>query len=342
MNYGEMKTTFFAKLPEQKREMVSVFEFGEAIDAAQRLFAIVLPKEVIPELLIEKFIDRGTDEGATNLFPLPEDYLRLEKVQFAQARDANDIPIREDARIVDPEEYEELVQSGSLEQIATVFNNLLHVSPTPAAPVTDKPAALKMIYRKLPRPYTTTAGVLQHAARMHLRQDVENRHMFRLYEHSGTTRKPFSYWDLDANELPGGYAYIGAPWMTADTKGPLYVCRIVMAYEEFVDPDYFGVIRVSSDDSIPYEDESPGVGYLFPYCYIAQRQAFGDSTSAVEAEDWDFPDMRASWHHMIIDYAVARVEVQWDPKASVAREGKVLQALAAAGAKLDYRKDDTQ
>lgn len=340
MNFGEMKTTVFARIPKEKRELVSIFEFGEAIDAAQRLFAAVLPGGSIPDVLIENFIDRRLDLGATKVLPLPEDYLRVESVHFAQAReDETDLPLRKPARIVGAATFEELVHSGTTEQLASVYNNLLHLHPEPAAAVEGAPAAIKMVYRKIPRPYVTTAGIIQAGARMHLRQDPDSRRTFKCIEHGGNTAKPFSHWGLGMELVPGGYAYIGAPYMTADQKGPLYVCRIVMAWEVDNLGDLEAHIRVSSDDSIPFEDESPGVGFLFPYCYVTHRPVFGYSGNAVEAEDWEFPEIGSAWHNMVCDYAIARLETSWNPQGAIARENRVLAALSAAGAKLEYAKD---
>ena len=343
MNFGEMKTTVYARIPKERREEVSVFEFGEAIDAAQRLLAAVLPARSIPDLIVTSFIDRRNDIGAEGIIPLPEDYLRIESVQFAQARDDDDLPLREPARIVTPGEFEELIALGTEEQIASVFDGTLHLHPNPTGAVTDMPAAIKFMYRKVPRPYMTTAGIIQAGARMHLHQDYDSRHTFWLKDYGGSANQQFSYWNLTRENVPGGYAFIGAPYMTAMMKGPLYVCRIVMAFEENfgteLSPDMRAAIRVSSDDAIPFEDESPGVGFLFPYCYVTERQVFGYSGNAVEAEDWEFPEMNKAWHHLVCDYAVSRIEIRWNPQGAGAREDRVLRALSAAGANLKYAQE---
>lgn len=336
-NFGELKTAVFSQIPAEHRGKISTFEFGEALDAAQRLFAIVLPAEAIPEIVIDKFIDRSSDIGATRILPLPEDFLRLEDIQFATTRDSGDIPLRKTARIVSPEEFMEL-ENNTTEKIASVYNNLIHLWPEPCAAVADKPAAVKAIYRKRPKPYLSTSGVIQNAARLHLQQDSESRRTFYCRSYVDMAQKPFDYWGLDTNELVGGYAYIGAEYVLAYNIGPLYVTRIVMAWE--TDVDNFGMIRVSSDDAIPYSDASPGVGFTFLYCYLAQRQSFGRGDMAIEAEDFDFPDMSANWHSLMVDYALARLEVRWNPQSSQARMQRVFQTLAAAGAKLDYTKEN--
>ena len=335
MNFGEMKTAVFAQIPVELRESISTFEFGEAIDAAQRLFATVLPAETIPDLVIEKFIDRGTDTNATRILPLPEDFLRLEDFAFATERDDDDDPLRHTARLVSPEEFNEL-ENNTTEFIASTYNNLIHVWPEPCEGVESESAACKAIYRKRPRPYMTTAGVVQNAARMHLRQRSESKRIFHCVSYDDTTEYPFSHWGLDISELIGGYAYIGAPYILADQIGPMYVARIVMAWEE----DGDARIRISSDDEIPFHDESPDVGWLFPYCMVAERQSFGYGYHMQEAEDWEFPDIGPNWHNLVVDYALARLEVRWNPQSSEARQKRVLQALSAAGAKLDYTKEN--
>lgn len=339
MNFGEMRTTVFSYLPDEWQEKISVFEFGEAIDDAQRLFTIVLPASVIPELVREMFIDRRDDEGATDILPLPEDYLKVENVKFAQIRDDDDEPIRRQARIVEPSEYERLKAAGSPEFIASVFNNLLHVSPDPAPAVTARPSAVRMLYRKRPRPYTTTAGVLQQAARVDLQQDIDSRHTFKAFDYSPAPEKrEWGYWELDVNELPGGFVYMGGDIMTADKKAPLYIMRIVHAWDE----DGGGFIRVSGDDEVPIADDPafPGVlGYTYPYSYIAQRPIFGYSGASVEAEDHEFPDIGANWHHLICSYAIAKLEERFNVEASKARMARVFQTLTGSGAKLDYTKE---
>lgn len=339
MNFGELKTTVFARLPKKMVEQVSVFEFGEAIDAAQRLFAAVLPSEVVPEILIESFIDRSDEIGAEDFIPLPDNYLRVETVHFAQARAEDFTPIRRPARIVQPLEFEALKHSGTEEQLVSVFNNLLHFHPAPCAGLADNPAAIKLVYRKIPRPYMTTAGILQKGARLNLRQDIESRHTFVLSDYTDGDPKPFSFFELDANEVPGGYAFIGSPALAVDKCGPIYVCRIVMAWDHNIGteeaPVMAGHIRISSDDAIPFANEDDETGFMFPWCYISHRQIFGASGNAIEAEDWEFPDLGPEWHNMICDYALARIEVGWNPNGAMARENRVLGALAAVGAKLE-------
>ena len=336
MNFGEIKTAVFAQIPQNIREQVSTFEFGEAIDSAQRLFATVLPAEIIPNLVIEKFIDRAVDTNATRILPLPEDFLRLEDLAFATERDDSDEPIRHTARLVSPEEFNEL-EENTEEFIATTYINLIHVWPEPCEAEEDRSAAVKAIYRKRPRPYMTTAGVVQNAARMHLRQRSDSKRIFHCVTYApANTEQPFSYWGLDANELIGGYAYIGAPYILHDQIGPMYVARIAMAWEE----TGVGRIRISSDDEIPFHDESPGIGWLFPYCLVAERQSFGYGYNAHEAEDFEFPDIDPNWHNLVVDYALARLEIRWNPDSSKIRTQRVMQALQAAGAKLDYTKEN--
>ena len=338
MNFGEIRTTVFATLPKEWQEKISVFEFGEAIDDAQRLFATILPASVIPELVREMFIDRRETEGATDIIPLPEDYLKVESVKFAQVRDDNSIPVRRHARIVEPSEFERLSASDSPEFLASVFNNLLHLTPDPAAASLNKPAAIRMLYRKRPRPYTTTAGVLQQAARVDLQQDIDSRHTFLAFDYgAGPAKREWSYWEIDVNELPGGFVYMGGSVMTWDKKAPLYIMRIVHAWDE----DGGGYLRVSGDDAIPTADDPlfPGIwGFTYPYCYIAQRPVFGYSGSAVEAEDHEFPDIGANWHHLVCSYAIAKLEERFSPDSAKARMTRVFQTLSAAGAKLDYTK----
>lgn len=341
MNFGEMKTTVFARIPKEKRESVSVFEFGEAIDAAQRLFAAVLPPLVIPEIIMESFIDRSSEIGAEGFIPLPEDYLRAEAVHFAQARAEDGTPIRRPARFVPPLEFENLRHSGTEEQLYSVFNRLLHLHPDPVSAMEDQPAAIKLVYRKMPRPYMTTAGILQTGARLNLRQNFDSRHIFACHDYTDWQARPFSFFELDVNEVAGGYAFIGESHMAVNKKGPIYVCRIVMAWDENIgteeSPVMCGQIRISGDDAIPYADEDPeeGIGFLFPWCYISQRQVFGESGNAIEAEDWEFPELGAAWHNMVCDYALARLEVNWNPQGAMARENRVLSMLAAVGAKLE-------
>lgn len=335
MNFGEIKTAVFASIPAEHRESISTFEFGEAIDAAQRLFAIVLSAEAIPEIVIDKFIDRANDVGATRILPLPEDFLRAEDVAFATERDDDGNPLRHPARLVSPEEFIEL-ENNTAEYIASVYNNLLHVWPEPVEAQENEFAAVRMTYRRRPRPYMSTAGVIQHAGRMHLRQQADSKRTFECVSYA-TGSEPFSYWGLDLNELVGGYAYIGAPHMLADKIGELYVARIVMAWETATPA---AMIRVSSDDEIPFEDEAPGVGFLFPYCYVAQRQAWGHGVAATEAEDFEFPDLGPNWHSLIVDYALARLEVRWNPQGAQLRQQRVEGALVAAGARLDYTKEN--
>lgn len=340
MNFGEIKTTVFAAIPLEKREKVSVFEFGEAIDDAQVLFATVLPEVVIPELVIEQFINPGDAIGSSDLFPLPEDYLKAEKIQFAQVRDDSDQPLRRDARLVPPADFDELKSAGSKEFIASVFNNLIYVNPEPAAAVDGEPSTLKIIYRKRPRPYTTTAGVLQQAARVTLQQNIDARHTFLAYDYGGVpSARKWDYWGLDVEELPGGYVYMGGSDMTDDTKNPLYIMHIVQAWDSVLNVAH---LRVSSDDSVPVDDDPldpGGTGFSFPYCYVAQRPVFGYSGSMVEAGDHEFPDIGANWHHLVCSYAIARLEEGYDKDAAKLRMGRVFQTLAAAGAKLDYSAD---
>lgn len=341
MNFGEMKTTVFSKIPPEKREAVSVFEFGEAIDAAQKLFAAILPVNVIPEIIMESFIDRSNEIGAEGFIPLPEDYLRAEAVHFAQARAQDGTPLRLPARFVTPLEFENLRHSGTEEQIYTTFNNLLHLHPDPVAAAQDKPGAIKLVYRKVPRPYMTTAGILQTGSRLNLRQLYDSRHTFQTHDYTDSDPKPFSFFQLDVNQMASGYAFIGASTIAANRKGPLYVCRIVLAWDENIgteqDPVMCGHIRISGDDAIPYADEDPQnqKGFLFPWCYVTQRQVFGESNNAIQAEDWEFPELGKEWHAMICDYALSRIEALYAPQVSAARENRVFAVLSAVGARLE-------
>jgi hypothetical protein len=243
-----------------------------------------------------------------------------------------------------PSEFEELSGSGTTDYIASVYNNLLHLHPQPVSALDGSPTAIKMVYRKVPRPYTTTAGVIQVGARINLQQAFDSRHTFLCYDYDTGLEAGFGNWGLNVDMIPGGYAYIGAPWMTSDAIGPLYICRIVMAWEANIGtegaPEYVGMIRVSSDDSIPIHDEDSvnGIGYTFPYCYVTERQVFGNSVNAVEAEDWEFPEIGVAWHNMICEYAVSRIESAWNPQGAKYREDRIFQALSAAGASLDAYK----
>ena len=146
---------------------------------------------------------------------------------------------------------------------------------------------------------------------------------------------------------PGeGDAYIVAAgatgvWVGKDNLIARWTARsaAITPQWEFYTPKKNWVFGVDDDDAIPFVDESPGVGFLFPYCYITERQVFGYSGNAVEAEDWELPEMNKVWHHLVCDYAISRIEIRWNPQGAGAREDRVLRALSAAGANLKYAQE---
>ena len=106
-----------------------------------------------------------------------------------------------------------------------------------------------------------------------------------------------------------------------------------MAYEDESD---YAFIRTSSDDAVPYDDGTLATPRTFTYCYITHRPVYEAGGSLVEAGDHEYPELGEAWHHLMVDYAKARLMERWDTEGAQRLKEEVYKVLSASGAKLDY------
>lgn len=339
MNYGELKTAVFSRLPQQALDELSPFEFGQAIDEAQQLMATILPAEAVFDLVVESYADVSAVYEDGTVIPLPGDYLKAESVSFATTRASDGTVVRHNARMVSPEEFDRLKETEPGERIASIFNHSLNLYPSPAPYSIDGPPAVKLVYRRRPRPYMVQSTTLQKAVKVHLRQDYESRHTFFASSIVDAQNHEWSHWGIqDEKDLIGGTAYIGGSLLDADRLGKMYVCRIVAAWNE----NGIGKIRLAGDSEIPHDDDQSGqgIGYIYPYCLVATKQVYGQGSAGLMAQDWESPDMSKALHHLIAEYAVGSLILKYDKQKSQQIMQSVFASLQAMGANLDYLRRD--
>ena len=302
MNFGQIRTAVFGIIGETK-EPISLFQFGEAFDAAQLQFCSMMPLEAIPELMMTTYADRAASVLSEGSIQLPKRFFALEFVQFATERDGDGSVSRRSARIVDPSEFEMLTSFGASERIASATGHLVRFSPTPA-PSGDSgdPKAIKLVYKMRPRYFMAAKRWQTNGTFPSLYQHNDSPRLFDVLAWDGGPRT-LSALGVDSEEdMIGGRVFIGGPDPFTDYNITVHEATIVDCY---VDSDTSRVVVVvSDDDAIPVPDDATGTTRRRP-CLVLPRK-IGEAGTSILSDD-DIPDFDDKWHPHLVDLTAVRL-----------------------------------
>lgn len=309
MRYREMETLAYLGLGPLGPD-VSLVELGNSFTKAERFITMVLPAEAIPEMTKRLYLD--PDESIYDV-TLPARFLQLIACSFGITRDSG-APDYKLARIVDQAEWQ--ARRGKTRQrLANVTGAKLNLSPFPAAASAGNPPSVEATFKFSPMPYMSLR-VARQAALVTVTKHANNNYMFAFPENED--------WDdygLDDENLVGGE--IEFVW-----SGVKYAMKITQTAVEstysyvVVDPDGIHPTITSSVTAI-----------------ISEVGIYGSSLYLEKPTDHESPELRDSFHNMIVDYAVADVMIARNVPGGVTRMNRVYSELNALGASIQYIKE---
>ena len=268
--------------------------------------------ESIPEIVEIRYLDVLTMDPLS--VPLPAQFLSTVSCRFATSRTAapNYAPIYEKATLVSPETWIHRYQHTE-DRLVTDIDNMLRLAPQPIGPdvVGSGAPAVELIYKRVPAPFMRSAyyPVASAQPASLVQTDATQPFLF-----STADATDWSTLSLDEDEMKGGYLFL-------HEEGILYKAKITKVWS--TTGPVKGHILVSENDIVP--TTTP---YANPIISINPFYNVG-RTQPLETADEEYPELNEIWHHMLIDYAISRVQyrVGGDVQAAQLRMNRVLQEL---------------
>jgi len=310
MQFQELRSGFLSAM-KPLEVTATEFDFAESIDSAIMFFAVNMPAESVPELIRVYNTDPQPveDRQAT----LPSGFMKVESVQLAKLRDVNDNPIYIPATIVNQRVFMNSVQYSD-EPMISLFNGLINYNPTLAAAVTGRPGSINMVYRALPTMYRRPKRDYGVGIKIAVLDQVDG------VAHSFTTETEADTWEglgLDTKSLIGGTLVMQA--------GPnVYIMAIDYAWDD--DGGVFSGLHVSESQGFASLPD----GEVYD-AYVVEKPDYILSGNNMYSRDTVSPDLNQSFHHAILDYAIARFLFTRKPEVAGQFMQNVYQTLNAYG-----------
>lgn len=291
-------------LPRKLAMEIPAFEVAQALDSAQVELAGFLPPELVPEIIESMTADRGVVPGTYTTVMLPRWFVEPYFIEFATERDENNVPLRVDARVVPPGEYDLLQHLGTSEKIASLRNGRLLLWPEPIGPVSGASAAVRMTYKRRPNPYLRGTISRTNSLIISLKQSLDNARLFKPVNDIGFITLGMLY-DVNDEDYTDGIIYLGR---RSTDEGPFTMYRLTMGDVAVVMSHCF--INVIANELVPaaYDD---GDGYCrYDNCIIVPPVSY--SGGPIMADDGESPELDEYWHAVLVDIAAGRLLINHD------------------------------